>query len=73
MRRSNGRRDPLMVSSDITPVMFATSARRSASATLSAPAAVISWVPLTRASPSLASSTTGSSPARASASAPGSV
>ena len=68
----NGVRDPRTASTDCDAARSAILASRSALVSTSAPIAVMNWVPLISASPSLAPSTRGSSPARRRASAPGS-
>ena len=67
-RASNARTVPLSASSDSAPAMSAIRQVISASSTARPPTAVMCWVPLRSVRPSLASSTSGSIPARRSAS-----
>ena len=71
MAAMNGRWLPSSPSRVIAPARSASSASASARSRASAPTAHIAWVPLTRARPSLASSTTGSRPGARQRGAPG--
>ena len=71
MDARNGRWEPSNPSSVMAPATSDMAASRSARTWASEPTATMAWVPFTRASPSLACSTAGRRPTRASASRPG--